>query len=73
MWVAGGGFKAGYCHGATDEFAHYAVEGIVNQHDWLATVLKQFGLKHSQLKFKAGTGEVTLTQESAKAVMELLV
>jgi hypothetical protein len=72
MWVAGGGFKAGYCHGATDEFAHYAVDGIVNQHDWLATVLKQFGLNHSQLKFKAGTGEVSLTQESAKAVLELL-
>jgi hypothetical protein len=72
MWVAGGGFKGGYCHGATDEFSHYAVEKIVNQHDWLATVLRQFGLDHTKLAFKSGVGELSLVQHSAKPVDDLL-
>ena len=29
MWLAGGGFKAGHVHGATDEFGHKAVEDVV--------------------------------------------
>ena len=29
MWVAGGGFKAGHIHGATDEFGHQAVVGTL--------------------------------------------
>ena len=28
-WFAGGGFKGGYVHGATDELGHKAVEGVV--------------------------------------------
>ena len=37
QWVAGGGFRSGYVHGRTDDFSHYAVEGIVHHYDWLAT------------------------------------
>ena len=39
MWVAGGGFRGGYAHGATDEFGHEAVENIVNHYDYHATLL----------------------------------
>ena len=35
QWVAGGGFRRGYIHGQTDEFSHYAVDGIIHHYDWL--------------------------------------
>ena len=73
MWVAGGGMKAGYVHGATDDFAHHAVEGIVTHHDWLATVLHQFGLNHQQIAFRVGTRNIKLVEsDAAKVVKELL-
>ena len=74
QWVAGGGFRAGYVHGATDEFSHQAVEGIVHHYDWLATILHQFGLDHRELKFRSGPRDIRLVEESsAQVVHELLV
>ncbi len=74
MWVAGGGFKSGHVHGATDEFSHYAVEGIVHHYDWLATVLNRFGLNHKELSFRVGPRELRLVeQDEARVVRELLV
>ena len=73
MWVAGGGLRQGHVHGATDEFSHYAVEGIVHHYDWLATVLHQFGLDHRKLKFRLGPREIRLVeQEEARVAEELL-
>jgi hypothetical protein len=73
QWVAGGGFKAGYCHGQTDEFSHRAVEGIIQHHEWLATVLHQFGLEHAKLRYKAGAQEISLVQSpTARVAHELL-
>jgi hypothetical protein len=60
-------------HGATDEFSHYAVEGIVHHYDWLATVLHQFGLDHQTLKFRIGPREIRLVEHAdARVVRELL-
>ena len=74
MWVAGGGMKRGYVHGQTDEFSHYAIDGIVHHYDWLATVLHQFGLNHHELAFRSGPREFKLVdQPEAKVVKELLV
>jgi hypothetical protein len=73
MWAAGGGLKGGYVHGATDEFSHHAVEDIVTNHDWLATVLHQFGLDHQQLKFRAGTRDLALVENAAAQVVEKLL
>jgi hypothetical protein len=36
-WLAGGGAKGGYTHGATDEFGFAAVENKVHVHDLHAT------------------------------------
>jgi hypothetical protein len=73
QWVAGGGFKRGYIHGATDEFSHYAVEGIVHHYDWLTTVLHQFGLNHRDLRFRIGPREVRLVEnDKARVVKEIL-
>ncbi|MEE2706521.1 MAG: DUF1501 domain-containing protein [Planctomycetota bacterium] len=60
MWVAGGGFRAGGTHGATDEFGHRAVEDIVNHYDYHATLLLLFGLDAEQLTFKQNGREQSL-------------
>lgn len=68
QWVAGGGFKAGYVHGATDEFSHRAVEGIVSHHDWLATILHLFGLDHQRMRFRSGPRDIRLVENESAAV-----
>ena len=72
MWVAGGGFKRGHVHGATDEFAHHAVEGVVTHSDWLATVMHQFGLDPAKLTFKRNARDLTLTDGAGKVVDKIL-
>jgi hypothetical protein len=49
MWIAGGGFRGGYTHGATDEFGYKSVEDIVTVHDLHATLLHALGLDHREL------------------------
>ena len=44
MWMAGGGFRAGLDHGATDELGHDIVSGPVSIRDLQATLLHQLGL-----------------------------
>ncbi|MGN6133134.1 MAG: DUF1501 domain-containing protein, partial [Aureliella sp.] len=51
IWVAGGGFRSGYVHGATDEFGYSAVENQVSVHDLHATLLHALGLDHSSLTY----------------------
>ena len=51
LWLAGGGFKAGHAHGATDEFGYKAVTDIVSVHDLQATLLHALGLDHRQLTY----------------------
>ena len=73
MWLAGGGFKGGHIHGATDEWGHRAVSDIVNHYDYHATLLHQFGLNHEQLTYKRAAQEQTLTDgQKARVVKELL-
>src|SRR6185436_13031667 len=51
LWLAGGGFKSGYVHGATDEFSYKAVEKIVTVPDLHATLLHALGLEHTRLTY----------------------
>ncbi len=73
MWLAGGGFKAGHVHGATDDFAHHAVTDVVNHYDLHATLLHLFGLDHERLTYKRNGREATLTDgQPARVVKDLL-
>lgn len=72
-WIAGGGFKAGHVHGATDEWGHKAVEDVVNHYDFHATVLRQFGLDSSQLGYKRGANEESLLDGQPGNVVEGLL
>jgi hypothetical protein len=73
MWVAGGGFKRGYAHGATDEFGHYAVEGKVHMHDLHATLLHQLGIDHERLTYRHAGRDYRLTDVAGEVVRELLI
>jgi hypothetical protein len=71
--VAGGGFKGGHVHGATDEFGHKAVENVVNHYPHHATLLHLFGLDAKALSFKRNGADQTLVQTpDARVVTELL-
>ena len=66
-WFAGGGFKAGHTHGATDEFGHRAVEGTVTHHDYHATLLHLFGLDPKKLTFTRNAAPQSLIEANAAA------
>lgn len=51
MWIAGGGFKKGYSHGATDDFGYKSIEDVVTVPDLHATLLHTLGLDHERLTF----------------------
>ncbi len=51
MWMAGGGFKSGYVHGATDELGYKVAEDGVSVKDFQATVLHALGLDPHRLSF----------------------
>lgn len=73
MWVAGGGFKAGHVHGATDEWGHKAVTDVVNHFDYHATLLHLFGLQHDQLIFRRSNRDQTLTDGQPGKIVEGLL
>ncbi len=75
LWLAGGGFKGGYVHGATDDFGYEAVEDVVTVHDLHATLLAALGLDHHRLTHPHDGRPTSLTDAGvtkAKVVAELL-
>jgi Protein of unknown function (DUF1501) len=76
LLVAGGGFKPGHIHGATDEFGYRSVEGRVSCHDLHATLLHQLGLDHERLTYHHEGREESLTDPAvshARVVGEVLL
>jgi hypothetical protein len=72
MWMAGGGSKPGYIHGATDDYGYFAVEDKVHVHDLHATILHLLGVDHKQLTFRFGGREMRLTDVHGNVVKRLL-
>ena len=70
--LAGGGFKGGYAHGATDEFGYQSVEKKVHVHDMHATVLHQLGLEHTRLTYPYSGRNFRLTDVAGNVVKDLL-
>ena len=73
MWVAGGGFKAGYVHGETDEWGHHAVKDVVNHYDYHATLLHLFGLDYKKLVFRRNGRERSLVDDQPARVIDDLI
>ncbi len=75
LWLAGGGFRRGYVHGATDDFGYRSVTDVVNVHDLHATLLHALGLDHASLTYRHEGREDTLTDvlvTDARVVPDLL-
>jgi hypothetical protein len=72
MWLAGGGVRRGYVHGATDEFGFKAVEKPVHVHDLHATLLQLLGFDHTRLTFRHAGRDFRLTDVHGRVVKELL-
>lgn len=60
-WMAGGGVKAGFSYGATDEIGREAVEDTVHTHDWHATILHLLGIDHKRLTYNYAGRDYRLT------------
>ena len=69
IWMAGGGMKAGHIHGATDEFGHRAIQDIVTQHDFHATLLHQMGIRHEDLSYNFNNAPLQLVEPNKGAVV----
>src|SRR5262249_57396879 len=75
LWIAGGGFKRGYAHGATDEFGYKSVQDVVHVPDMHATMLHVLGLDHERLTYPHAGRDDSLTDAGvtkAKLVPALL-
>jgi hypothetical protein len=72
MWLAGGGVKPGYAHGATDEWGWNAIEGRVHVHDLHATILHLLGFDHERLTYRHAGRDFRLTDVHGNVVRELL-
>jgi hypothetical protein len=72
VWLAGGGFKPGHAHGATDEFGHQAIEDKVHMHDLHATLLHQLGIDHERLTYRHAGRDYRLTDVYGSVVREII-
>ncbi|MEM6779637.1 MAG: DUF1501 domain-containing protein [Planctomycetota bacterium] len=71
-WMAGGGVKAGYSYGSTDELGFEATENRMHTHDWHATILHLLGLNHEQLTYRYAGRDFRLTDVAGKVADDIL-
>lgn len=72
VWMAGGGVKGGYHHGATDVFGHKAEQDKVSVNDFHATILHLLGMDHTKLTFRYSGRQFRLTDVAGKVVMPIV-
>ncbi len=74
MWMAGGGVKAGFTYGETDDFSYNVVDKPVHINDLNATILHCMGIDDRRLSFKFQGLEQRLTGvEAPKVVQDILL
>jgi hypothetical protein len=72
MFLAGGGVKAGFSHGSTDDYGYYAAEDKVHIHDLHATILHLLGLDHLKLTYRHAGRNFRLTDVHGEVVTAAL-
>jgi len=72
MWLAGGGVRGGYVHGATDDFGFKAVQDPVHVHDLHATILRLMGFDHEKFTFRHAGRDFRLTDVYGNVVKPLI-
>lgn len=71
-WLAGGGVKPGYSHGATDDVGFRAVVDPVPICDFHATILHLLGINHERLTYYHNGFQQRLTGVKGRVVQEVL-
>jgi len=72
MWLAGGGVKGGFQHGATDEYGYFATVDRMHIHDVHATLLHLLGLDHERLTYRHGGRDFRLTDVEGTVATAIL-
>jgi hypothetical protein len=72
MWVAGGGVKAGYHHGVTDELGYSVADGAIHVHDLQATILHLLGRDHKRLTYRFHGRDFRLTDVHGEVIHDLI-
>lgn len=72
IWMAGGGVKAGFVYGKTDELGAAVVENPVHVHDFNATLLHLLGVDHRRLTYRHQGRDFRVTDVSGEVVHDLL-
>jgi hypothetical protein len=72
MWLAGGGVKPGYVHGATDDYGWFAEVDKVHLHDLHATMLHLLGIDHERLTYRYGGRDFRLTDVYGNVVKQIV-
>lgn len=72
MWMAGGGTRGGYSHGASDELGFSVAENPVHVHDLQATMLHLLGFDHEKLTYRFQGRDYRLTDVHGQVIRELL-
>lgn len=71
-WMAGGGVKAGFVYGETDEFGANVVVDECHVHDFHATILHLLGFDHKQLTFRHAGRDYRLTDVAGNVATAVL-
>jgi hypothetical protein len=72
IWMAGGGVKAGYSYGETDEIGFSPVSGAVDIHDLHATMLHLLGVEHTKLTYRFEGRDHRLTDVHGRVIHDII-
>ena len=71
-FLAGGGVKAGFSYGVTDDYGYYVADQGMHLHDLHATILHLLGLDHERLTFRHAGRDFRLTDVEGVVTKALL-
>lgn len=72
IWMTGGGVKAGFSYGETDEIGYYGIKNRVHIHDLQATILHCMGIDHERFTYPFQGRQFRLTDVHGKVVQDIL-
>ena len=72
LWMAGGGVRPGYVHGATDDYAYNVARDPLHVHDFHATLLHLLGIDHKRLTYRFEGRDFRLTDVSGEVERRIL-
>ena len=72
VWMAGGGVKAGFQYGASDDLGTNIASDGVHVHDFQATLLHLPGIDHERLTYRFQGRDFRLTDVHGNVVQAVL-